>query len=321
MKKGFTPHHFKTISNLYNLKFTNLFRKKKNKKYKNGAGFTLIEIMIVVAVLVILVIASVSSLVTFRKKSSLNNSVEEITSIIEYAQNKTLASEGSSQYGVYFDTTTSPHEYILFKGSNFLSRDVSFDKVYKVFESVEFYDINLNGGNEIVFKKITGMTDQVGSISLRLKNDNTETETIHINGVGNIGLNDPAIPLENLVIDSRHLHFNYNRLIDVATESIFLTFPNNGEVKEIIISDYLKDGIFNWEGEINVGGEVQKLKIHTHMLNNPNSQFCIHRDRRYNNESLIISISADGSGNVVEYSGDGLTTNYSSIYVEDLIWQ
>jgi len=54
MRKGFTQHYFKTTNNLYNLKFTNLFRNKKNKKYKKGAGFTLIEVLIASALTLII---------------------------------------------------------------------------------------------------------------------------------------------------------------------------------------------------------------------------------------------------------------------------
>jgi len=276
-------------------------------------GFTLLETTIVIVILVILTLASASFLVVFGRRSALNNNVEEIITVIKYAQSRTLASEDLSQYGVYFDTTTSPHEYVLFKGVDFLSRDISFDKTYELSKTVDFSNIDLDGGNEFVFERLTGMTNQPGEISLELKSDITQTETIYIDGFGGIELTVPAVPSENPVTDSRHIHLNYN----TATEKIVLTFDNGTVIEEIIIADYLDGDVFSWEGEVEVGEETQVIKIHTHRLNNPDSQICIHRDRRFNNKSLVVSIDVDMSGSLADYSSDGLITNYSSIYVSE----
>ncbi len=77
---------------------------------------------------------------------------------------------------------------------------------------------------------------------------------------------------------------------------------------------------FTGEEEIEING--QKIKIHTHRLNNPDTLFSVHRDMRFNDEALEISISGDPSGNLIEYSADGLTTTESSVFVNDpLQWQ
>jgi len=79
--------------------------------------------------------------------------------------------------------------------------------------------------------------------------------------------------------------------------------------------------VADWEGEFNVGGQIQKLKINIHRLNQPDSQFSIHRDRRYNSRALKIKLSGDGSGNFIEYSADGLNTISASIYASNIEWQ
>ena len=79
---------------------------------------------------------------------------------------------------------------------------------------------------------------------------------------------------------------------------------------------------FYWEGEVNVNGQNQKIKIHTHRLNDPDTLFSVHRDMRFNDKALKISISGDPSGNLIEYSADGLTTTESSVFVSGpLQWQ
>lgn len=279
-------------------------------------GFTLIEMLVIIGILIILVSISVSALLLFIKESNLSNNAEEIISALRQAQNKSLASEGASCYGVYFSST----QYILFKGSDYVSRDPSFDQVNDLPDNTEIYDINLGAGSEVVFERLTGMANQAGSISLRLKDNPAKTESVYIDGSGRAGLDLPAIPTNSRIEDSRHVHFDYSRIIDTVNDTLTLSFE--GSVNEvIIIADNIKDGQIYWQGEVEVDSEIQKIKIHTHRLNSPDTQFSIHRDRRYNNKSLIITISND-LGNLVEYLADGsITNNNPSTNVTNLILQ
>jgi len=295
-------------------------------KRQKSKSFTLIELLVIIGTMIILMALAAPAFRVFQKESDLNNSAEEIINTLRLAQNKTIASEGASQWGVYFDTSTSPHQYTLFKGENYASpRDTSFDEIRKLPKRVEIYEINLaNGGSEVVFDRIVGTTSHSGKISLRLKTDFTKTRSIYIENSGQVGLTSPTIPSdENRIKDSRHVHFDYFRPIFTFTEDLILTFTYDAttQTETIVIAENLKDGQIYWEREIDVGGSIQKLKIHTHRLNNPDSQFCIHRDRRWNDKALKIEISYDGTGYLIEYSADGLTTNSTSIYVSNLQWQ
>jgi len=277
-------------------------------------SFTLVELLVIIAILLILIAIAIPNLRFFQKESDLENSAQEIINTLRLAQNKTLASEGASQYGVYFDNLTSPNQYTLFKGASYASRNSSFDEIHKLPSSVEISEINL-GGSEVAFVRVTGIASQSGKISLRLKTDPSKIKTIAIQSSGQITLSEEALPTDtDHIEDSRHVHFDYSRVIDTATEKLTLTFE--GPVtKEIIISENLKDGQIYWEGEIDVLGQTQKIKIHTHRLNNPDSQFCIHRDRRYNNKALTITISGDGSGSLISYTTDGQESRGTSIFL------
>ena len=295
---------------------------------KKNFGFTLIELVIIITFLAILGTISFSSLKIFRTKSELDNSFEEMVNVLRRAQSKTLVSEGLSQYGIYFDNSTTPHQFVLFKGQDYASRDIPFDEVYNLPLNVEIYEINLNGKEEVVFNKVTGDTNQSGEIYIRLKNDPTQTKEILIYQSGgqlepysvgcSYSVSDPDLP--GYFGDSRHVHFDYSRMIDTANESLTLTFEG-GIIEIIVIADNLKDGQIYWEGTVDVSGGIQKVKIHTHRLNNPDTQFSVHRDRKHNTKSLTISISGDKTGNLIEYSADGLTTNLNSSYASELSWQ
>jgi len=291
---------------------------------KRNLGVTFVELMVLIGIIIILTGIALPAFQFFQKGSALNEEAEQIINTLRLAQNKTLASEETSQWGIYFTTSTSPHQYILFKGEDFASRATSSDEVYQLSGQIELYEVNLAGGAEVVFDRVTGVTDQPGSVSLRLKADITQTKTIYISNAGKVGLATPSVPSDaNRIKDSRHVHFDYSRLISTSTEKLVLTFDSS-VTQDIIIADFLKEGQLIWENEVDVGGSLQRLKIHTHRLNDPDTQFSIHRDRRYNDKSLEIDISGDPgiSPDLISYSADGLTTaTGTSVYVGEPDWQ
>lgn len=283
-------------------------------------GFTLIEIIIVLAIVAILMGLASPVFRIFQKESDLNNSAEAIVNTLRLSQSKTLASEGAAQYGIYFSTSTSPHQYILFKGTDYASRDTAFDEVRQLPGNAEISSITFGGGYEIVFDRLNGNSLQEGNLVLRLASDQAKQKTIYIEKAGTVSFIFPSNPSDTSRLkDARHVHIDYSRNIATATEKIILI--SGSYTKEIIIADSLKSNQIYWEGDLDVGGQIQNLIIKTHELDNPGSQFSVRRDRRYNNQSLNISLSGDASGDFVQYTADGSSTTKSSIYAADPLWR
>ncbi len=147
-------------------------------------GLTFIEIIIAVAILMVITVFTLVSLNTFRENQSLKNAVNETVSLINQARSKTLSSQEFSQYGVHFESSRT----VLFKGTIF-SEPNSENIVFAVPSSIEISSISLNGGGvDLVFQKLTGKTDQFGSIIFRVKNDISKTKTIDIKNTGIINV-------------------------------------------------------------------------------------------------------------------------------------
>lgn len=294
------------------LKFINL-------KSEELRAFTLVEVAVVIGILIILIVISFPAFQLFQSGSDLGNSAEEIINTLRQAQSRTLASEGASQYGVFFSTSTN--QYILFKGQSYNLRATSSDEIHNLPKSVEIYETDLWQGQEVIFERLTGYvssTSPFGKVSLRSQKDAAEIKTVYIENSGAAGLTLSATSsAAGQLTDSRHIHFDYNREISTSTEKIVLTFTYDSSYQnqEIVIADNLLDNQIYWEGSVNVGGEMQKIKIHTHRLNSPDTQFCVHRDRRYNNKALSIFLSGDATGNLISYTADGQEFRGASLYL------
>ena len=285
----------------------------------NERGFTMLDMLLVLGVFGVLIILSLPALRGFQKETDLTNTVAEVVSILRVAHSRTVSSEGDIQHGVYFNASTSPHQYTLFRGASYASRTVTFDEVYELPDAVNFSIISFGGGKELVFDRITGNTSQSGSTVLILSADSTKTETIYVESSGNIEVGSSVAGTDtDRVKDSRHMHVDYNgRAISTATETITLDFSPSPTTQTIVIIDNMSGGQILWEGTVLVDGKNQGLKVHTHKLNDGlDSQFSIHRDRRFNTKPMKMTISGDGSGKIIEYDAAGtIVTGGESIYV------
>ena len=279
-------------------------------KRLNQKGFSLIELLVVVLIIAILIGLAFVSYRLFEKRTELETTAQNILATLKLAQTKTLASEGASQYGVHFEND----KYILFKGDTYQEGAVE-NKIYQLPKRLEIYDIDLaDEGNDVIFRRISGHTQQNGAIRLRIISAPERTRTIIIQSYGLIELKtDPADSPADPITDSKHLHFDLGWSIQDALV-LTLFFSDTPEVTvDIEMADYFKKDTtkFDWKDEIDVNGENQELHVHTHFLDAFNTILCIHRDREKNNKPLqvlidnkdIISYEVDGTAYVGAYGG------------------
>lgn len=261
---------------------------------KNNTGVTLVELLVVVAVFVILAATSVQVYFSFQKKSELTNSVEELVSVLRLSRNKTMASETASNFGVHFESV----KFVLFRGTSY-NPSATDNEIHNLSKRVEIYEINLSGGGaEVIFNRVTGETNQTGTISLRLKDDVSQTETAVVYSSGEVTTSQESLPDDAARIkDSRHVHFNLDWSIQNATNLKFY-FSALSQTEIIPMIDYFNfdKTAFDWEGKFSVGGTDQVFQIKTHSLDSFSAVLSVHRDRNQgkNNQEVRIYIVDNG---------------------------
>jgi len=165
------------------------FYKKKNsnkKSIKVGVssqgerGFTLVEILISIAVLIVISFGIFRVFNSFDENQALQKDAAKVISVLEKARQQTLFSRDSSQYGVHFNI----NQVVLFKGDFYSSSDE--DNVRTTLHSkVNISSKNLSGGgDEVVFERLSGETNQGGTITLQNRLDASKAIVVTIEGTG-----------------------------------------------------------------------------------------------------------------------------------------
>ncbi|MEK7090140.1 MAG: LamG-like jellyroll fold domain-containing protein [Patescibacteria group bacterium] len=148
----------------------------KNNSRNPKAGFTVFELLIVVAILAVIGVVIVSVFHNFRAPIILNSAAEVGVSALNDARSKTLSSKSSKQYGVHFASSS----VTLFRSATYLASD-SENKENIFSTDAEISCISLNGGGtNVVFDRLTGETANYGTVIYRLANQPSTTRKIVI---------------------------------------------------------------------------------------------------------------------------------------------
>jgi prepilin-type N-terminal cleavage/methylation domain-containing protein len=147
---------------------------------KRSRGFTLIEIVLALAIMLILAGIILISFATLNRTQALDRDTETIVQVLRQAQSQTLTSKNAMQYGVHFASSTAT----LFSGSTYSANDAG-NLVYTLKTSDLILNVSITGSStDVVFNRLTGETAQNGTILLQTQQANfTRTVTIYKTGV------------------------------------------------------------------------------------------------------------------------------------------
>ncbi|MFH0873317.1 MAG: type II secretion system protein [Candidatus Komeilibacteria bacterium] len=148
-------------------------------------GFTLIEIIVTMAILGILLTLGQGAYSVWQKMVHINNAAEELKSVLVQTQQKAAASADAKSWGVHFEAD----RYIIFSGDLYDPADTANKIKSLVGLTIINPDTSLSDGAsgyspDAVFAKFTGQTVNSGAITLSVISDLTVTRSITISKLG-----------------------------------------------------------------------------------------------------------------------------------------
>lgn len=144
-------------------------------------SFTLIELIIVMAIMLILVAIGAPIYGNLQVKSQLNENASQLVQNLRIIKVRSIAGLNNSAHGVYFEINPETNDqYILYQGSSYASRDSSYDLVITL-DQVLTITTSLTG-QEVNFSQGLGVPDNTGEIIL--SHDTSGNKVISINALG-----------------------------------------------------------------------------------------------------------------------------------------
>ncbi|MDO8558507.1 MAG: prepilin-type N-terminal cleavage/methylation domain-containing protein [bacterium] len=280
-------------------------RKPYIRSTKNG--FVLIELLLVVSIIALITVFVFNTLTTFRQQSDIDSVGEGILGALRLARSKTISSENASSYGVHFESAT----YTLFMGRTYTSGS-SLNEDHALPSQVEIFNIALSTSTQaVVFDRLTGHTSTIGTISIRPQGSVVTARTIQIDSSGDVSVAASSISaLNTRITDTRHLHFDLGWSIQNATtlRLRFYDSPNPDVVTDVTMTPTPPRTSFSWEGDTDVYGQNQHVKVSAHSLDISNTLLSIQRHKDQNTKAVKVSIIDGVEKDVVSYAASGTST-------------
>lgn len=140
----------------------------------NQQGFTLLEVLLSVAIIALLTGLSMPVYETFMRRNDLDLTAQQLAASLRRAQTFARGVNRDSAWSVEIQ----PSAITLFQGTNFASRTQAYDEVVAIPPS-----ITVSGLSEVQFTKLQATPNTTGSITLTSSANATRTVTINAKGM------------------------------------------------------------------------------------------------------------------------------------------
>lgn len=139
---------------------------------KSGSGFTIVELLVVVAIFVLLLSATGPIYRRVQDKQQSAADSASIVQVLRRAQQLAATASKDSGWGVKI----AVQKATIFSGSNYAGRNPAYD------EAIKYYSVSgVAGTSEYVFNKLTGSPVATGTTTLTTR---WGTENIIVNAKG-----------------------------------------------------------------------------------------------------------------------------------------
>lgn len=131
----------------------------------NRSGFTLIEMLVVVAMTAIFATMGFVFLGSYRGSQNLKKTLDEVSSLVQATQKRSITQDNGSQWNVRFsNTTSSGSQYLSFSGASFSTSSV--DRTYGLARGIIFSNPFSGSTYDALFTPITGALPEKKIISM-----------------------------------------------------------------------------------------------------------------------------------------------------------
>jgi Tfp pilus assembly protein FimT len=152
---------------------------------KQQTGISALEIVIVIGILGVILNIVIGSFSSFRNSSILQVGTEDIVSLMMQSRSDALSSKDDSVYGIHFET----NNVVTFKGGVYSPSDPD-NHVVSLDSRIQVSNIVLNGGgSDVVFNRLTGKTNQFGTIKITAVSASETFKTITVYSTGLVDVN------------------------------------------------------------------------------------------------------------------------------------
>lgn len=145
-------------------------------RVKNTRGFTLIELMVVIAIFSVITFIAIGVGAGGFTKNQITVEAENLTSILRVAQSRSVSGHQGDVWGVHMTSS----DFTLFLGNDYATRDTAYDEVRDLPSGIV-----ASGLTDVVFEIRSGETSNTGTITLT-NSDTGDTVTLTINQHGRV---------------------------------------------------------------------------------------------------------------------------------------
>lgn len=246
---------------------------------KNTKGFSLIEVVISLAVMIILISIMITLGRSFNNTENLENSGKIIEEKISLAKARSLGALNDTNYGVHFEV----NRLVIFAGSTYVN-GAPANEVFTLPDNISINSISLaGGGQDMVFGRLTGTTANFGTIGIQVTSDASKFKQITINEEGQVSFGTFKTSTSPSIVNARHVHFNLGWNIQNETNMKLEWTDSIGGIitaKDVTLASYFNadKSKLDWNGTTTVGSVDQELRIHSWLDASNNTVLCVMRE-------------------------------------------
>ncbi len=292
-----------------------------NSKFQDKNGFTLLEVLIAISILVIMISIAVTVGRSFSDSVNLDNSAKMVEANIKLAKTRSVNALNDTNYGIHFED----NYIVIYDAENIFTEGDLTNEVIDLPDGIKTQSVSFAGGGDLIFNRLTGVTDNFGSLEVALIKDSSKKRQIVINKEGQVNYTSFQTSVAAPITNARHVHYDLTWNIEDSTIlRLEWTVGSDTVINDIDMASYFNSdkSVFDWYGTTEVDGSDQTLRVHGWLDGFNETMLCVIRDQTEDNILDIYFIDGGTPKLTTTYTAnaDGtVSVTPNTIYVEETI--